>query len=139
MLLANLLAKGASAFLGRRSRREADRTERLERLKHSLVALAERFTEAATRRGQLATVELREYLTYLTETAVWGVICLVAGGGAVLMIALTIIFLNWNTHRVLASVLVTVGAFGISAFASSMAYLRLRAITHAVSHQVENL
>jgi len=139
-----LAARGAYAFLRKKTAAKIGGAgtggpgvaERLDRLRDSLVAVAHDLSLAAANRTELAKIELREQLTYLAETAVWGAVCLVAAGGTVLMGALAIIFSHWNTHRVLASVLVTSGVFVIAAFAGVMAYLRLRALTHSPPHSL---
>lgn len=65
-------------------------------------------------RLELLTVELREELHRTAELLVWGAVAVLAAGGAVLFAGLGIIFAFWDTHRVLATVLVT-GSYGLLA------------------------
>ncbi|MEO8225620.1 MAG: phage holin family protein [Gammaproteobacteria bacterium] len=77
-------------------------------------------------RLELLTVELREEVQRVAELLVWGAVALLAAGGGVLFAGLAIIFAFWDTHRLLAAVLVVVGYFVIAAGAALLVRSRLR-------------
>ena len=57
-------------------------------------------------RLELLTVEIREELHRTAELVIWGTVAALASAGAVLFAGFGIIFAFWDTHRVLATVLV---------------------------------
>ena len=57
-------------------------------------------------RLELLSVELREELARTAGLIVWGVVALLASACAVLFAGLGIIVIFWDTHRVLAAVMV---------------------------------
>ena len=76
----------------------------------------------AQTRLELLTTELQEEIQRAASMLLWAFVALFAAGMGLFMLALAIIFACWDTHRILASVLVTVVFFGIAAFA--VMYLR---------------
>lgn len=74
-------------------------------------------------RLELLTVELREELHQTAGLLVLGGVAVLAAAFGVLFAGLAIIFAVWDTHRILAAVLVTAGFFALA----TVAALRLRA------------
>ncbi len=77
-------------------------------------------------RVELLTTELQEEIHRVAELLVWTVIALLAAGMGLFIAALAIIFVFWDTHRVLASVLVTAAFFGIALVAALVLQAKLR-------------
>ena len=77
-------------------------------------------------RLELLTVEVREELQRTAELLAWGFAGLLAAGAGVLFAALAIIFNFWDTHRILAAVLVAAGFFVLAAIAAMLVRARLR-------------
>ncbi|MBL8202395.1 MAG: phage holin family protein [Chromatiales bacterium] len=77
-------------------------------------------------RLELLTVELREELNRTAGLLVWGAVAVLAAGGGVLFAGLAIIFAFWDTHRILAAGLVTLGYFVLAAVAGLVIRSRLR-------------
>jgi uncharacterized membrane protein YqjE len=78
-------------------------------------------------RLELLSVEVREELHRTAGLAVWSLVGVLAAAGGVLFAGLTIIFAFWDTHRVLAAVLVTLSYFSLAAAAGYVVRSRLRA------------
>lgn len=77
-------------------------------------------------RLELLSVELREEVNRAAELAVWGAVAVLAAGGGVLFAGFAIIVAFWDTHRVLAAVLVTSAYFLLAAVAGLVIRSRLR-------------
>jgi uncharacterized membrane protein YqjE len=77
-------------------------------------------------RLELLSVELREELHRTATLVVWGAVAVLAAGGGVLFAGLAIIFAFWDTHRILAAVLVTLGYFVLAAVAALVVRSELR-------------
>ena len=77
-------------------------------------------------RLELLTVELREELQRTVELLLWAGVALLAAGCGVLFAGLAIIFAFWDTHRILAAVLVTASYFALATFAVLLVRSRLR-------------
>ncbi len=77
-------------------------------------------------RLELLTVELREELQRTAELLVWATVALLAALGGVLFAGLAVILAFWDTHRILAAVLVTAGYFALAAYAALLVRSRLR-------------
>jgi uncharacterized membrane protein YqjE len=78
-------------------------------------------------RLELLTVELREEVHRTAEQLVLGLATLLAAAAGVLFAGLAIIFAFWDTHRILAAVLVTLGFFALAAVTALLLRSRLRA------------
>jgi uncharacterized membrane protein YqjE len=78
-------------------------------------------------RLELLTVELREEVHRTAEQLVLGLATLLAAAAGVLFAGLAIIFVFWDTHRILAAVLVTLGFFALAAVTALLLRSRLRA------------
>ena len=89
----------------------------VRRLLATLVALLQL-------RADLLVTELEEQLQRLAGLLLWGAIALFCGTLTVLMLAITVLVLWWDTHRVLAASLLT-GGFAL-VFLLSLWSLRRR-------------
>ena len=76
-------------------------------LLRSLAKLAATFVGVAHTRLELFTTELQQEMHRVAEIMVWTVIALLAAGIGLFLAALVIVFVFWDTHRVLASIVVT--------------------------------
>jgi uncharacterized membrane protein YqjE len=81
----------------------------------------------AQTRLELLSTELQEEIHRVAEIIVYAAIALLSAGVGLFLLALVVIFLFWDTHRIAASVAVT-GAFFLIAV---VAGLVLRAKVHA--------
>ncbi|HWK72734.1 MAG TPA: phage holin family protein [Povalibacter sp.] len=70
-------------------------------------------------RLQLLTTELQEEVQQVAQLLIWSLVALFAVMMALFLGALTIIFVFWDTHRVLAALLMT-GAFLLIAAAAAL-------------------
>ena len=77
-------------------------------------------------RLELLTTELQEEMHRVAEIMVWTVIALLAAGMGLFLAALAIIFAFWDTHRLLASVLVTAAFFAIALIAAIVLRVKVR-------------
>lgn len=97
--------------------REAERAPLATGLFRSLGNLAATLVGIAHTRLQLLTTELQEEVQRAAQLLVWAAVALLAGMLAVFLAALTVIFYFWDTHRLLASLLVTGVLFAVTGMA----------------------
>jgi uncharacterized membrane protein YqjE len=97
----------------------------------SLQALLGVLFESAQTRIELLLVELQEAVESLVSLLWWALIALIAAGVALIVGALTVIFIFWDTHRVLAALLVTAALFALALSAALIARSRVRG-SHAL-------
>jgi uncharacterized membrane protein YqjE len=90
----------------------------------SLAHLVATVIAIAQTRVELLTTELQEEIHRAAGIMVWTVVALLAGALGLFLTALVIIFVFWDTHRVLASVLVA-SSFFLIAF-GALAVLRAK-------------
>jgi uncharacterized membrane protein YqjE len=83
----------------------------------SLARLAATFVAIAHTRLELVTTELQQEMHRVAEIMVWTVIALLAAGIGLFLAALAVVFVFWDTHRLLASVVVTSVFFVIAVVA----------------------
>jgi uncharacterized membrane protein YqjE len=83
----------------------------------SLAKLAATFVAIAHTRLELLTTELQQEMHRVAEIMVWTVIALLAALIGLFLAALVIVFVFWDTHRLLASVIVTSVFFAIAVVA----------------------
>ena len=83
----------------------------------SLAKLAATFVAIAHTRLELFTTELQQEMHRVAEIMVWTMIALLAAGIGLFLAALVIVFVFWDTHRLLASVVVTSVFFAITVVA----------------------
>lgn len=77
-------------------------------------------------RLELLTVELREELQRTAALLVLWLIVVLAIAAGVLFAGLAVIFAFWDTHRILAAVLVTSGFFALAAVSAFQVRSRLK-------------
>jgi len=77
---------------------------------HSLNNFIATLVAIAHTRLQLLTTELQEEVQSVGQMLVWSFVALFAAMMALFLGALTVIFVFWDTHRILAALLMT-GAF----------------------------
>jgi len=94
---------------------------------NSVTSLFGDLLSAAQTRLELVTTEIQEEIHRTAEVLLWAVIGIASAGMGLLLAALAIIFAFWDTHRVLASVLVTLVFFVIAIIAALVVTSKLRA------------
>lgn len=77
-------------------------------------------------RLELLTTELQEEVREVGEILVWSFIALFAAMMALFLGALTVIFVFWETHRVLAALLMTAAFLLIAAIAAMLLRNKMR-------------
>ena len=78
-------------------------------------------------RLQLFTTELQEEVQRAAQLLVWAFIALFAAMLALFLGALTVIFVFWDTHRLLAALLMTAVLLGIAIAAALVLRAKIRA------------
>ena len=82
--------------------------------------------EMAHTRLELVFIEFEEAVEGLVRLVLWCVLALVAGGLGLLFGGLALIFVFWDTHRVLVAALVMGAFLLVAAIASKAALAKLR-------------
>jgi uncharacterized membrane protein YqjE len=95
-------------------------------LLRSLANLLATAVAIAQTRVELLTTELQEEMHRVAEIMVWTCVALLAAGMGLALTALMIVFIFWDTHRVLASCIVTIAFFGIALAAGMVLRAKLR-------------
>ncbi len=80
----------------------------------------------AQTRLELLSTELQEEVHRVAEIMLWATVALLAAGVGLLMLALVIIFVYWDTHRLAASIAVTSVFFLIAVIAGLMLRAKVR-------------
>jgi uncharacterized membrane protein YqjE len=80
----------------------------------------------AQTRLELLSTELQEEMHRVAEIMLWATVALLAAGVGLFMLALVIIIVFWDTHRILASIAVTGVFFLIAAIAGLMLRAKVR-------------
>jgi len=93
----------------------------------SLTTLVATLLTVAQTRLELLTTELQEEVQRAAGLVVWAFVALLAGMIGLFMGALTIVFIYWDTHRVLAAVLATCAFFFFAGIAVSILMLKINA------------
>ena len=93
---------------------------------HSLSTFVGTMISVAHTRLQLLTTELQEEVQRAAELLVWAFIALFAAMLALFLGALTVIFVFWDTHRLLAALLMTAALLGIAALAALVLRAKLK-------------
>ena len=78
-------------------------------------------------RLQLLTTELQEEVQEVAQLLIWSAVALFAAMMALFLGALTIIFVFWDTHRILAALIMTGAFLLIAAIGGFMLMRRLKA------------
>jgi uncharacterized membrane protein YqjE len=92
----------------------------------SLANLVATVIAIAQTRVELLTTELQEEIHRAAEILVWTLVALLAAAMGLFLTALVIIFVFWDTHRVLASVIVASSFFAIALTALAMLRAKVR-------------
>lgn len=92
----------------------------------SLASLLATIVSIAHTRLELLTTELQTEVHRAAEVLVLVLVALIAAGVGLFMAALVVIFVLWDTHRVLASVVVTCVFFGIALSAGLVLRVKLK-------------
>lgn len=92
----------------------------------SVANLLATIISIAQTRLELLTTELQAEVHRAAEALVLVLVALLAAGIGLFMTALVVIFVLWDTHRVLASVVVTCVFFGIALLAGLVLYVKLK-------------
>lgn len=78
-------------------------------------------------RLELFSVEVREEINRTVGMLLWGIVALLAASGGLLFAGLAVIFAFWETHRLLAALLVTATWLALALGAAVLLWTRLRA------------
>ena len=92
----------------------------------SLTRLLATVIGVAQTRLELLSTELQEEVHRVAEIMLWATIALLAAGVGLFLLALVIIFVFWDTHRLLASIAVTSVFFSISGVAGLVLRAKVR-------------
>lgn len=84
----------------------------------SLSNLLATFIAIAHTRLELLTTELQEEMHHIADILMWSFVALLSAGIGLFLAALVVIFLFWDTHRLLASIAVTAFFFLLSLVAA---------------------
>ena len=83
-------------------------------LLRSLAKLGASFVSIVHTRLELVTNELQQEVNRAAEVLVWTVVAILSAGIGLFLAALVVVFVFWDTHRLLASLSVTLAFFAIS-------------------------
>jgi uncharacterized membrane protein YqjE len=93
----------------------------------SVGRLLTTLAEMVYTRAELILVELQEWVEGLLSILLWGLVAMFAAGASLLLGALALIFVFWDTHRILVALLV-MAAFVLMTIGSAwMVVNKLRA------------
>jgi uncharacterized membrane protein YqjE len=90
-------------------------------------------------RIELLTTEFEEELQRGVIILVWTLLSLFFGALSVLMLAVTLLVIFWDDHRVLVAALITVGFVAITALTALVANARVKAKPRFLSATIEEL
>jgi uncharacterized membrane protein YqjE len=105
---------------------KAEQAGPASRLLQSARQLLASVITIAQTRVELLTTELREEIQRVAQVMLWAFIALFTAGVGLFLAALVTIFIFWDTHRVLVSILVTACFFAIAAIAALILIAKLR-------------
>jgi uncharacterized membrane protein YqjE len=92
----------------------------------SLAQLLATAVGIAQTRLELLSTELQEEVHRVAEIMLWATVALLAAGVGLFLLALVIVFVFWDTHRVLASIAVTSAFFLLAAIAGLVLRAKVR-------------
>lgn len=90
----------------------------ISNLLHSLTQVVATLVAMVHTRLELLATELQEEIQRAASVLLWAFIALLTAGIGLFLLALVIIFVFWDSHRLLASALVTVFFFMLAVFAA---------------------
>lgn len=91
----------------------------------SVGSLAASLVSIAHTRLELLTTELQEEIQRAAQVLLWAALALLAGMLAMFLGALTIILYFWETHRVLAALIITAVFVAVAAIAIGMLFAKM--------------
>lgn len=95
-------------------------------LMRSIASLVSTAIAIAHTRLELVSTELQQEVNRAAEIVIWTGIALMAGGIGLFMLALVVVFVFWDTHRLLASIVVTGAFFLLAAIAALVLRAKIR-------------
>ena len=104
----------------------AESTGPLKGLLNSLTQVFTTLVTMAQTRLELLTTELQEEIQQAAQLLLWAFIALFSAGIGLFLAALVVIFAFWDTHRILVSIIVTLGFFAIAGIAAFTLSSKLR-------------
>ena len=93
----------------------------------SLSNLFATLVTLAQTRLELLTTELHEEVQHAVGVAIWAFVVLLAAMIGLILGGLTIVFVYWDTHRVLAATLVTAAFFAVALVAALVLIAKINA------------
>jgi uncharacterized membrane protein YqjE len=93
----------------------------------SLTALAATLVTLAQTRLELMTTELQEEVQRAAVLVVWALVALIAGMLALILSSLCLVFIFWDTHRVLTATLVSLTFITMAGIALLVLLSKLKA------------
>jgi uncharacterized membrane protein YqjE len=105
----------------------------------SLTNLFATVVAIAQTRLELLTTELQEEIHRAAGIMLWAFLTLFAAGIGLLLGAMAVIFVFWDTHRLLASVLVTSLFFGIAIVSGLVLRAKVRSKPHMLDGTLAEL
>ncbi len=97
------------------------------------------FVSVAHTRAELLTTELQEEVHHAASTLLWSLVALFFASLSVLMIAVTVLIVFWDTQRVLVAVLISVTFVALAAGAAFYARARVRSKPRFLSATLDEL
>lgn len=98
----------------------------LSSLLKSLTGVMATLVAMVQTRLELLTTELQEEIQRAAFVLLWAFVALFAAGIGLFLVALAVIFAFWDTHRLLAALIVTALFFVLSAVATRVLFKQLR-------------
>jgi uncharacterized membrane protein YqjE len=95
-------------------------------LVHSLKTLVTTLLAVIQTRVELLTNDLQQEVHRVAELLVWALVALLAAGFGLLLTALVVIFVFWDTHRLLAAICVAAVFIAVAVTAALMFMSKLR-------------
>lgn len=92
----------------------------------SIAQLLATVIGVAQTRLELLSTELQEEVHRVAEIMLWAAVALLAAGVGLFLLALVVIFVFWDTHRVAASIGVTSAFFALALVAGLMLRAKVR-------------
>jgi len=105
----------------------------------SLRRLLSTALELGHTRLELASVELEAELAHLQSTLLWSIAAIFSAAIALLLLALTVLVVFWDTHRVLAAGAVTAFFLLFACGAALLVRHRARTRPHLLAGTIEEL
>lgn len=105
----------------------------------SLRRLLATAVELGHTRLELASVELEAELHHLQSTLLWSIAAIFSAAIALLLLALTVLVVFWDTHRLLAAGAVTAFFLLFAAGAALLVRYRARTRPHLLAGTIEEL